>query len=150
MIGGPNNMTSSRTDETIPRLIKSAYAGARRAVDNAVRQHGVSVAQWGVLARLLVHPGLSGAELARMLAITPQAVQRVLATLERRGLVERKPDPVHGRIVRSYLTPDGRHIVKVAQSSVDAVELRSMSGFTKRDKAALNLLLRCYIDHLPG
>src|SRR5437763_17022081 len=88
-------------------LLRGAYLAGRRAVDDAVRTHGITASQLGVLNRLAAHPGVSAAELARLTLITPQATQLALAALDKRGLLERTPDPHHGRIVRVQLTRKG-------------------------------------------
>src|SRR5690606_3857221 len=71
-------------------LLKQAFYFSLTSVNDAVKPHGVSTAQIGVLRQLTNQPGLSGAELARRLLISPQGVQLALTALERRGLVERK------------------------------------------------------------
>src|SRR5215471_13433236 len=91
-------------------LLKRAWHNGHRAVNEAVRPYGVTPTQLGALNRLVQEPGLSGAQLARELLVTPQAAQLALIALERRGLIRRAPDPNHGRIIRSYLTTEGRRI----------------------------------------
>ena len=71
-------------------LLKQAFYFSLTSVNEAVSGHGVSTAQIGVLRQLANEPGLSGAELARRLLISPQGVQLALTALERRGLVEKK------------------------------------------------------------
>ena len=93
-------------------LLKRAFHSGHRAVNDAIHSFGVTPTQIGVLNRLAQEPGLSGAELARRLLVTPQASQLALTGLEQRGLVERRADPDHGRIVRAYLTKEGRRIFK--------------------------------------
>ena len=94
-------------------LLKRAFHYGHRAVNEAVRSYGVTPTQMGVLNRLVQEPGLSGAELARRLLVTPQAAQLALTALEREGLVERRPDANHGRIVRTYLTEAGHGVVDI-------------------------------------
>jgi DNA-binding MarR family transcriptional regulator len=91
-------------------LLKQAFYYSLTTINDAMRVHGVSTAQIGVLRQLANEPGLSGAELARRLLISPQGVQLALTALERRGLVERKRDPQHGRILQAYLTGEGRDV----------------------------------------
>ena len=74
-------------------LLKQAWYFSLTTVNDAVSEHGVSTAQIGMLRQLATEPGLSGADLARRLLISPQGVQLALKALERRGLVERKQDP---------------------------------------------------------
>jgi DNA-binding MarR family transcriptional regulator len=94
-------------------LLKRAFHQGHRAVNEAIRSYGVTPTQMGALNRLTREPGLSGAQLARRLLVTPQAAQLALTALEERGLVERKPDPNHGRIVRTYLTTEGRRVARL-------------------------------------
>ena len=92
-------------------LLKRAFHYGHRAVNEALRPYGVTPTQMGALNRLRAEPGLSGAELARRLLVTPQAAQLALTALEEAALVERRPDANHGRIVRTYLTAEGRHVM---------------------------------------
>jgi DNA-binding MarR family transcriptional regulator len=124
-------------------LLKQAVIYTGRAVDAVVRDHGVSVAQWAVLRRLADYPGLSGAELARMMLVSPQAAQQALTTLDQMGLVERKPDPHHGRIIRAHLTDDGRRVAERCWTDALQIERDLLSTFTAAErKTFLDLLLR--------
>jgi DNA-binding MarR family transcriptional regulator len=105
--------------ENILWLLKQAFYFSLTTVNDAISGHGVSTAQIGVLRQLSNEPGLSGAELARRLLISPQGVQLALTALERSGLVQRKQDPQHKRILQAYLTDKGRDVVATVLS--DAV-----------------------------
>jgi len=61
--------------------LKQAFYFSLTSVNDAVKPHGVSTAQIGVLRQLANQPGLSGAELARRLLISPQGVQLALTAL---------------------------------------------------------------------
>ena len=101
-------------------LLKQAFYFSLTSVNDSVKPHGVSTAQIGVLRQLANQPGLSAAELARRLLISPQGVQLAVTALEKRGLVERKQDPQHGRILQTFLTDEGRSIAAAVVS--DAVK----------------------------
>lgn len=103
--------TGMELTENLLWLLKQAFYFSLTSVNDAISSHGVSTAQIGVLRQLSNEPGLSGAELARRLLISPQGVQLALTALERRGLVERKQDPQHKRILQAYLTDEGRDVV---------------------------------------
>ena len=47
---------------------------------------------------------MSGADLVRACNTTLQAMNGVLATLKREGLIDRHPHPTHGRILQVALT----------------------------------------------
>lgn len=101
------------TSRHVMWLLKRAFHNGHRAVNDAIHSYGVTPPQIGVMNRLAHEPGLSGAELARRLLVTPQAAQLAITALEQRGLVERKPDAHHGRIVRTFLTKEGRRVYKL-------------------------------------
>ena len=100
------------TSRHVMWLLKRAFHTGHRAVNESIRAFGVTPTQIGVMNRLAHEPGLSGAELARRLLVTPQAAQLAVTALEQRGLVERRPDPKHGRIVRTHLTREGRRVYR--------------------------------------
>src|SRR6201990_349372 len=97
-------------------LVKQAFYFSLTTVNGGGSSHGGSTAQIGVLRQLSNDPGLSGAELARRLLISPQGVQLALTALERRNLVQRKQDPQHGRILQAFLTDQGRDVVATVVS----------------------------------
>lgn len=89
-------------------LLRQTSGTLRGAMDAILRPLGLTAVQYGVLSVLARDPGCSGADLARAITTTPQAMNGVLATLEREHLVERRPHPTHGRILRVTLTSEGQ------------------------------------------
>src|SRR3954454_4809050 len=110
-------------------LLRQAWSEFRSAMETALRAHGLSGAQYAVLSVLARDPGLSGAELARACNTTPQAMNGVLATLERGGLIERRGHPTHGRILQATLTEEGRRRLAAANPAVRRLERSIERGF---------------------
>jgi DNA-binding MarR family transcriptional regulator len=75
---------------------------------------GVSPAGLGVMRLLAVHDGLKSSEVAARGWSTPGTITSVVDTLMRDGYVERRRDADDRRVVRLYLTEQGRR--KVAES----------------------------------
>lgn len=75
-------------------------------LDNDLIEMGVSFAQLDVMLRLEAQPNLHAGELGRDLAITRQGVHRLLAQLDRAGLIRLLPTD-HG-VRAAHLTEDGR------------------------------------------
>ena len=71
------DVTGIELTDNILWLLKQAFYFSLTTVNEAISEHGVSTAQIGVLRQLANEPGLSGAELARRLLISPQGVQLV-------------------------------------------------------------------------
>jgi DNA-binding MarR family transcriptional regulator len=111
-------------------LLVQAWHALSAAMDTALRPHGLTPPQYGVLSVLARDPGLSGADLARATNITPQAANEVLATLERKHLIERRPHPTHGRILQATLTDQGQRRLQAANPAVRALEAAIEDGFT--------------------
>jgi len=118
-------------------LLRQAWHAFRAAMDAALRAHGLSGAQYAALSVLARDPGISGADLARACNTTPQAMNGVLATLERDGLVERSPHPTHGRILQVSLTPEGERRLEAATPDVRALERTIDDGFSERQLSAV-------------
>jgi DNA-binding MarR family transcriptional regulator len=129
--------------------MRQAFAYTRRAIDEAVRPHGVTAAQWGVLNRLAERPGLSAAELARDMLTTPQAAQLTLASLEQRGLVDRKPDPNHRRIIRWALTQEGHRVADLCRADTLEAERELVAVFGAEERQTLVDLLLRFIRYSP-
>jgi len=83
-----------------------------------------------VLTVLAREPGASGADLARAVHTTPQAMNGVLATLEREALIERRAHPTHGRILQATLTSEGQRRLEAANPSIRALERATERGFS--------------------
>jgi DNA-binding MarR family transcriptional regulator len=86
-------------------LINDLARFIRTEADKRARLHGMTRAQWIILARLQRTPGMSQRELAEILEVEPITVGRLVDRLEARELVERRPDPDDRRIWRLHLLP---------------------------------------------
>ncbi|OFJ53025.1 MarR family winged helix-turn-helix transcriptional regulator [Mycolicibacterium grossiae] len=141
-------------------LLKQAFYFSLTSVNDAVSGHGVSTAQIGVLRQLSNQPGLSGAELARRLLISPQGVQLALTALEKRGLVERRQDPQHGRILQAFLTEQGRDVAAAVVHDAVAAHDKVFGVLSAAEQKTLRELLgrvveqgtghQLYADHVEG
>lgn len=116
---------TDRVDDTGERTghaIKRAEQALIAAKDAALRPFDLTVPQYAALLLLDGQPGLSGAELARRAMVTPQTMSTVLGNLERKGLVERAPHPVHTRVVETRLSRTGRALLRKADQEALRVE----------------------------
>lgn len=131
-------------------LLKQAFYFSLTSVNDAMSGHGVSTAQIGVLRQLADEPGLSGAELARRLLITPQGVQLALTALEKRGLVERKKDPQHARILQAFLTETGRETAADALNDAVAAHHSVFGVLSPEEQKTLRELLTKVVEKGTG
>jgi DNA-binding MarR family transcriptional regulator len=122
-------------------LLRQAWQAFRIAMETALRAHGLNGAQYAVLSVLARDPGMSGADLARACNTTPQAMNGVLATLERHGMIERHPHPTHGRILRVMLTREGTQRLEAATPAVRGLEHAIEEDLTQEQIAAVKAWL---------
>ena len=116
-------------------LLRQAWQAFSGAMESALQEQGMTPAQYGALSVLARIPGSSNADLARASNTTPQAMNGVIATLEREGLVERHPHPTHGRILQVELTEEGRRRLEAAHPAVRELEKEIDKGFSAAEIA---------------
>ena len=93
---------------------------------------------------VLLWPGPEGmrpSELAARMRITKQALNYLLGDLERRGYIERRPDPDDRRSRRIALTDRGRSLIPVIRSAVADTEREWAAALGKARFAQLRELL---------
>lgn len=125
--------------------LKKAQHALRLHMDEALRSIDLTTPQYAVLAQLELNPGASNAALARSAFITAQTMHGIVSNLEKRGLIQRKNDVSHGRILCTELTDQGHKIVAQAHDMIRAVESRMLATISIEHKALLErLLLECF------
>src|SRR5262249_37672658 len=73
-------------------------------------QHGLLPGVYPVIAWLMQLKDSTQGELARIVGIEQPTMAVTLRRMERDGLIERRPDPDHGRRTLVTLTPKGRKL----------------------------------------
>lgn len=125
--------------------LKKTQHALRTSMDEALRALDLTTPQYAVLAQLELKPGASNAALARSAFITAQTMHGIVSNLEKRGLVQRKNDASHGRILCTELTDQGHKVVTQAHDMIRAVESRMLATVSSEHKVLLEkLLLECF------
>jgi DNA-binding MarR family transcriptional regulator len=120
-------------------------------VDQALRHHPLSRAGRGALA-VLEGAGqpLSPTTIAQRLIVTTASITSLLDTLERRGLVERRPDPEDRRKLLVAITDDGLALVDQFLPEVVALQTAVMAQLSEPQRRQLVRLLATVRDGLDG
>jgi DNA-binding MarR family transcriptional regulator len=129
-------------------LLRQAWHAFRGAMEAALRSHRLTPAQYAALSVLAREAEMSGADLARACNTTPQAMNGVLSTMEREGLVERHPHPTHGRIRQVTLTDEGQRRVEATNPSVRKLERAIEEGLSRDEVATLKAWLVAAAERL--
>jgi DNA-binding MarR family transcriptional regulator len=135
-------MTNEKTERGEPAFLL-AQLGAHAASQFAERLRVLELApaDAGILRLLRVASGLSQQELAGKLRIHPSRLVAILDNLEKRGYLDRRPNPDDRRLYSLHLTKRGEEVLgrigKVAREHQDAL----LAALTQEERAALGSLL---------
>ena len=126
-----------------------AYSINRSA--RLLRKHFLSIAadlgveitpeQWFVLNKLRLRDGRSQVELTEDIFGDRPNLTRMLATMERKGLVSRTPDSEDKRRMRVHLTDSGRSLHDAFAANVESQRARLFKGINTTDMATLRRVL---------
>jgi DNA-binding MarR family transcriptional regulator len=117
--------------------VKRLELALRAEMDRLVRRFGVTTLQYTALSVLNLNPGLSSAQLARRSFVSAQAANELVAALERKNLIQRRPDSANRRILKVYLTEPGRTVLRACDELVNEMEARMLLNLTDADQRAL-------------
>jgi MarR family transcriptional regulator, organic hydroperoxide resistance regulator len=129
------------SDPSVGLLLVQICRAHRTYVNTALHEINLHVGQEHMVWQLARQEGMSQAELAQALSIDASTTTKMLARLERDGVVERQAHPEDARALLVYLTPHGQALVQ----SIDAIWQRAESillqGLTETEQTLLRRLL---------
>jgi DNA-binding MarR family transcriptional regulator len=118
-------------------LLRQAAGAVRLRLERALADLEITPAQFVVLTMLDAYPGASGADVARLALLTPQTVHGITSNLTRVGLVARQPHPVHGRVQRLGLTPEGQALLSRCRERARQMDAALAAGFSAEEEAVI-------------
>jgi len=95
-------------------------------------------------------PGISAGRLAQLLHVHPSTLTGVLKRLEKRGLLERKSDPLDARRALFQLTQAGRSLDVPAAGTVEAAVTRVLGRVARSRILGAQEVLTALADELGG
>lgn len=120
----------------------------RSLMEDVLKEHGVPLPEHTAMAMLRRHGPLSSAELARKVFVTPQAMGQIIASAERRGLIQRRPDPHHGRRLLAELTPVGHALITESLDALSEVEQHFLTPLSPREQEYFLTLFTACVEFL--
>lgn len=101
-----------------------------------------------LLCHLFAEDGLTQSELAEQLAVQAATVTNLLQRLEDAGLVVRRRDGADRRVVRVYLSDQGRSNEDLIHAQFGKLEKTVFQGVSYADRLALRRVFRQLIDNM--
>lgn len=114
----------------------------RTLSDKLMDEIAMHRAQAALLCQLFVQDGSTQSEIANQLGVQGATVTNMLQRMEEAGLVTRQRDREDNRLVRVYLTEEGRDKERSINEQFSKVEAATFAGFSDEDRALLRTLLR--------
>lgn len=125
------------------RLLRVAQRVERDLGVQLRERWGLNNAQFDVLAHVGVEEGIVQQRLADSLLVTKGNIAQLLDRMEKRGLIERRPE---GRTNRLYLTEEGRRLFREVVPAHEALIAERLSVLSKEEQRLLSEILR-KLDH---
>ena len=122
------------------QLIRTFFL-MQKKVSALLANHGLTIAQFDVLATLHWSQGITQQELAEKLLVTKGNVCGLIDRLEDIGWVERRADPSDARARRLHLTATGRQTIEAVFPEHDAEVVSLTKALSDGDNATLRGLL---------
>lgn len=132
-------------------LIKQIHDELEKQANHAMRPHGLTMAQFGVLLALNSAEGaqLALKELESILHVAQSTAAGIVVRLEQKGMVEGFGDPRDHRIKMVRITPAGAVCCQEAERNMALAEAGILSGLTETERSIFKALLQKVRNSLP-
>ncbi|HVS85162.1 MAG TPA: MarR family transcriptional regulator [Gaiellaceae bacterium] len=130
------NKTHTETVEVADAL-RPSLLRLGRELRREARPEGVSPEQVALLVSIKYSPGITAAELAADERVSAAAMSKLVARLERDGLVERTPSTTDRRRVGLALTANGQRTLRRVRSRRTAWLVERLRALDPDDLAAI-------------
>jgi len=134
----------------LPYLVNRLGARLAAGFSEEVARFGVSLPEWRVLASLWPDHARAQIDLAALTAIDVSTLSRLLAAMERRGLVERTRSRDDARVVTVAASTKGREVTRSILPLALRYEALATGGLKPAEVDRLKALLTRVFANLPA
>ncbi len=127
--------------ESLHYLLMANHLLFQKTLLTGIKDTELTSGQPKVLDYLRDHDGTVQKDIALACHIEPATLTSVLAGMEGKGLITRKPLNGNRRSLYVYLTDSGKELAMRVDAEFDTIEKKALSGFTPSEEAQLNALL---------
>lgn len=129
-------------DDFLPHLIARLAYQLNADLIEKLRQEGINITRWRILAVLAMGDGITITEIIDRAMMQQSALSRALMNMVREGYVRRVTHRHDARCAEVYLTAKGRALFDSLNVVVRRREKRLLNGLSQREVAASFALLR--------
>jgi DNA-binding MarR family transcriptional regulator len=131
------------------RCVAYAYSEVLRAhCQERGKPYVITPPQWGALSLLLVQDGMTIGTMSQKRGVDAPTATGIITRLEHSGLLERRHDREDRRVVKIYLTNEGRDISSTLVSAVEHFDQSMKRGFSQDDLDRLQAHLQQLIANV--
>jgi len=131
------------------RCVAYAFAEVMRAhCEERGKPYVITPPQWGALSHLLAQDGQTIGTMSQKRGVDAPTATGIITRLEHNGLVERRHDREDRRVVKVYLTDEGRDISNTLASPVEQFDQSMKRGFSEGEQDRLRAHLQQIIANV--
>ena len=128
--------TPMKKEETVDYPIKSAWHAISRMYNQQAAEEGFTTAIGFVLININSKEGTPATKIAPLIGLETRSLTRMLKTMEEKGLIYKKADPVDKRSVRMFLTEEGKRKKEISVQSVKRFNEQVRAALTEEELAS--------------
>ncbi|EMR04723.1 MarR family winged helix-turn-helix transcriptional regulator [Cesiribacter andamanensis] len=128
-----------KREETVDYNIKAAWHAIARMYNQEAVKHDITTSIGFVLLNIDAEQGTPATKIAPLLGLEARSLTRMLKSMEEKGLIFRQADPVDRRLVRIFLTEEGKRKKEVSRRTVKSFN-QAVQDTIPADK------LKCFYD----
>jgi len=140
--GRPDRLDAHVLETLVGYNARRAWLIVSGIFSERMAPYGLKQIDFSVLSLLAHNPGATSRQLCNTLDILPPNLVSLVATLDSRGLIERRPHPHDGRAVGLHLTSAGETLVREAEQTVVQLEADASAKLSTRERETLIKLLQ--------
>src|SRR5688572_3278991 len=107
-----------RREETVDYNIKATWHAIARMYNQQAAKHNVTMSMGFVLLNINADEGTPATKIAPLMGLEARSLTRILKSMEEKGLIFRKADNADKRLVRIFLTKEGKQKKETSRETV--------------------------------
>ncbi len=120
---------------------RRAYLAVIEQSMKHMSEHDLRPTSFSVLSLVHHEPGLNSRQVAKALGVRPPNLVAIIASLEARKLIERRPDPTDARSLGLHPTADGSRLAARLERLLSRAEIDATAMLNDAERETLIALL---------